>query len=245
MTLTHETLNLILSQIARCGTTVADVVIMAMSPTDARDGSLSVHAASASLHVEDLLEKLHGHKLMHEKVSAWMRSTMKTMYTAEILSLTQSDARLHYIAKGMTENKLREFNIDDIIEQMSANAPLVWELLDELLSADPYLRHKRDLARKRAQKTAAAKRQPHQGAGTSSDNSHNNVDTTNLDDSDDNFVDNQYWEFFDQSVSLAVEEDEDKLEDIVDQVERRHESKIAIVSRFPHCDQVQTAHDYV
>jgi hypothetical protein len=166
MTLTQETLNLILSQIARCGTTVADVVIMAMSPTDTRDGCPGgVH--DVSLHIEDLLEKLLGHQLMHEKVSAWVRTTMKTMYTAEILSLTRPDAGLHYIAKGMTENKLREFNIDDIIEQMSANAPLVWELLDELLSADPHLRYKRDWARKQAQENAAAKRRPCQGASSS------------------------------------------------------------------------------
>ena len=79
MTLTHEKLNLILSQIASYGTTMADVVIMAMSPTV----------------VEDLLDKLHGHNLMSEKVSAWVRTTMKTMYTAEILSLTQPDAQLH------------------------------------------------------------------------------------------------------------------------------------------------------
>ena len=145
MTLTQESLHLILSQIARCGTTVADVVIMAMSPTETRDGRPGgIH--DVSLHIEDLLEKLHGHQLMHEKVSTWVHTTMKTMYTAEILSLTRPDAGLHYIAKGMTENKLRKFNINDIIEQMSTNAPLVWELLDELLSADPHLRYKRDWA---------------------------------------------------------------------------------------------------
>jgi len=126
-----------------CSTTVADAVIMAMSPTNGHWGS--VH--DASLHVEDFLESLHGHTLMHEKVSAWVQMTMKAMYTVEILSLTRPDAHLHYIAKGMTENKLHEFNIDDIIEQMSANAPLVWELLDALLSADPHLQYKRDWAR--------------------------------------------------------------------------------------------------
>jgi len=76
MTLTQETLNLILSQIARCGTTVADVVIMAMSQTDTRDTG-GVH--DVSLRIEDLLEKLHGHQLMHEKVSAWVRTTTKAM----------------------------------------------------------------------------------------------------------------------------------------------------------------------
>lgn len=134
MTLTQETLDLFLSQIALCGTTLADVVVMAVShPGSAH----SVH--DVSLHVEDLLEKLHGHKLMHEKVSAWVHMTMKKMYTAEILSLTRPDAGLHYVAKGITESRLRKFNIDNIIEQMSTDAPLVWELLGELLSADSHL----------------------------------------------------------------------------------------------------------
>ena len=147
MTLTHDTLNLILSQITHFGTTLTDVVIMAMS----------CEGSNVSPHIKDLLEKLHGHKLMHEKVSAWAHTTMKTIYTAEILSLTRHAAGLHYIAKGMTENKLHEFDIDDIIEQMSDNAPLVWELLDELLSADAHLRYKRDWAQKWAQEVATAK----------------------------------------------------------------------------------------
>ena len=192
MTLTQETLNLILSRIALCGTTLADVVIMAMSHPG------SVYDSDASLHVEDLLKKLHGHELMHEKVSAWVRMTMKTMYTAEILSLTRPNAGLHYVAKGITENKLRRFNIDNIVEQMSTDAPLVWELLGELLSADPHLQYKRDWTRKQAQEAAAAKRrlrQHRQLEEISSDNSHedvNMIDNTNLDD------DEQDWNFFGQ-----------------------------------------------
>jgi hypothetical protein len=111
---------------------------------------------------------------------------------------------------------------------MSANAPLVWELLDELLSADPHLRYKQDWARKQAQETAAAKRRPQ---GTSSNNNHhdvNMINTPNLDN------DEQYWEFFDQSMPI-VENDEDEPEDILDQVERRHVSKIAIVIRSSQC----------
>jgi hypothetical protein len=161
------------------------------------------------------------------------------MYTVEIRLLTRPDAGLHYIAKGMTESKLREFNIDNIIEQMSTNAPLVWGLLDELLSADPQHQYKWNWDWKQAQEAAAAKQQPRQGA--SSSNSHddvNMIDSTNLDD------DEQYWQFFDQTVPI-VEKDEDEPEDIIDQVERRHASKITIVSRSPRRAQVQTTHDYM
>ena len=232
MTLTLETLNLILSQIASCGTTVADVVIMAMSQTDTRDNPGGVH--DVSLHIEDFLDKLHGHQLMHKKVSAWICTTMKAIYTAEIRLLTRPDAGLHYIAKGMTESKLREFNIDNIVEQMSANAPLVWELLDELLSADPQHRYKREWDRKQAQQAAAAKLRPRQGAKSHDDV--NMIDGTNFDD------DEPFRQFFDQTVPI-VEEDEDEPEDIVDQVERRHASKITIVSRSPRHGHVQMTHE--
>jgi hypothetical protein len=77
---------------------MADIVIMAMSQTDTRDGHPDgVH--DVSLHIKDLLEKLHDHQLTHEKVSVWLHTTMKAMYAAEIQLLTRPDAGLHYIAK--------------------------------------------------------------------------------------------------------------------------------------------------
>jgi hypothetical protein len=233
--LTQETLNLILSHIAHCGTTVADIVIMAMCPSDTTDGRGTVH--DVSFQVEDLLNKLHGHQLLHRRVSAWVHATMKKVYTMEILSLSRPDAGLHYIAKGLTENKLREFNINDIIKQMSAKSPLVWELLDDLLSADSHLQSKRDHARRCVQEAAAAKRQSRQG---SSDDSCNDVEMVDITGSMDD--DEEYWgSFFTQSAPIAGNE-EDEPEDVIDQVKQRHASKIEIVSGSPHCPHVHTAH---
>ena len=85
MALTQETLNLILLQIAlwynngRC----CHHGYEPMSQTDIRDSHPGgVH--DVSLHIEDLLEKLHGHQLIYEKVSAWVHTTIKAMYTLEI-----------------------------------------------------------------------------------------------------------------------------------------------------------------
>jgi hypothetical protein len=222
MTLTQQTLDLILSQIAHFDTTLADVVITAMNNPDTRDSPSGV-MGNISLHIEDLLEALHGHNLTCQKVSAWAHATMKTAYTSEILSLTRPDSGFHYIAKGITEDKLHEFDIDDITEQMSVDAPLVWELLDELLSADPHLRYKRVWARKRAQEV---KQQRQQGDSRSRNNDVDmHDDQLNIASNNDE----KYWEFFDESVQI-VEENEDDPEDILDQVEQRHSSLIAIVS---------------
>jgi len=169
MTLMQQTLDLILSQIAHFDTTLADVVITAMNNLDTRDSPSGV-MGNISLHIEDLLEALHGHNLTCQKVSAWAHATMKTVYTSEILSLTRPDSGLHYIAKWITEDKLREFDIDDITEQVSIDAPLVWELLDELLSADLHLQYKWVWAWKRAQEVAAAKQRWQQGDSHSCNN---------------------------------------------------------------------------
>ena len=145
MTLTRQMLNLILSQILHFHTmlhfhtTLMDVIIMVMSKENV------IHANGICLRIEDLLEELHRNNLLHEKVSAWAHATMKKKYTSEILSLTKH-GDLHYITKKMNENKLHEFDINYITERMSVNAPLVWELLDELLSADKLLQYKQEMA---------------------------------------------------------------------------------------------------
>jgi len=201
-------LDLFLSHIADLGTTLADVVIMAVSSGDTGDS----HPAAMHhvfLRIEDLLETLHGHELIHKKVSAWAHTVTKRTYVTEIHLLTRPDASLHYIARGITENKLREFDIDDITEWMSTNAPRVWNLLDGLLTADPHLQHKQDWAQKQAQEVAAMKRRPRQG---NSSNSHD-IDMQASTDHE------EYWEFLDQSVPI-IEEDEDEPEDILDQVEQ-------------------------
>jgi hypothetical protein len=105
---------------------------------------------------------------------------------------------------------------------------------------DRHLTHQRDWDQKHAKEAAAAKQRPHQRASSS-----NSRDDVNMVDSGTNLDnDEQYWRFFDQTVPI-VEEDEDEPEDIIDQVERRHVSKITIVSRSPRRAQAQITHDYM
>ncbi|KAG6816472.1 hypothetical protein H0H92_003050, partial [Tricholoma furcatifolium] len=73
---------------------------------------------------------------------------MKT-YQSEIASLSRHDKGLHYMTTGITEEKLRSFDIDKISQIMSTNAPYMWELIDGLLAADAELQLKRDTWRRR------------------------------------------------------------------------------------------------
>ncbi|GLB39303.1 hypothetical protein LshimejAT787_0604650 [Lyophyllum shimeji] len=146
---------------------------------------------------------------------------MKVAYASEILSLTRRDSGLHYIAQGITEDRLREFEIEDITKQMSSHAPLVWELLDELFSANPRLRYKREWGRKRAQEAAVAKRKPCKKVA---DFREADEQIGGVADDDDEA---EYLEFLDESVPI-VDADEDEPEDMSDQVEQRENALITI-----------------
>ena len=79
MTLTQQTLDMILSKISHHRTTLADVIIMAVegaSTTGSHPGDIH----GISLHIKDLLNALHSHNLIREKVSAWAHTTMLKMY---------------------------------------------------------------------------------------------------------------------------------------------------------------------
>ncbi|RDB20677.1 hypothetical protein Hypma_012104 [Hypsizygus marmoreus] len=145
MALTSQTLSEILSHIAHSGTTITEIMLLLMS--NSRSGHPDI-VHEVSCQTRDLLDALHAHPSTHSITSAWAQVAMKNTYNTEILSLTRPDSGLHYIALGITEDKICEFDIDDITERMSTGAPHLWELLDELLSADPCLRYKHDWARK-------------------------------------------------------------------------------------------------
>jgi hypothetical protein len=56
---------------------------------------------------------------------------------------------LHYIVGGITEEleKLRSFDINTVIQTMSAGAPCLWELISSLLVADEDLKSRREKRR--------------------------------------------------------------------------------------------------
>ncbi|KAG6805020.1 hypothetical protein H0H92_001124, partial [Tricholoma furcatifolium] len=109
---------------------------------------------------------------------------MKT-YQSEIASLSRHDKGLHYMTTGITEEKLRSFDIDKISQIMSTNAPYMWELIDGLLAADAELQLKRDTWRRR--------KMQHQ-KGSKDANEH--VDS-----------EEKYWEFLDEGVPIIDEQD--------------------------------------
>jgi hypothetical protein len=171
--------------------------------------------------VQDLLDALLAHPSTHTKTSDWARAiTMKT-YISEVASLSSHEHGLHYLVTGITEEKLRSFEIDTVTRIMSAGAPCLWELVGALLEANSDLNSRRDKLREQAaKKRSGGKKGPSRPTGTKV-NSRPTASTT----------DERIWEFLDQSVPV-IDNNEDIPDDIVEPEEQSEEGLATIVSCF-------------
>ncbi|KAG6822804.1 hypothetical protein H0H92_012508, partial [Tricholoma furcatifolium] len=151
--------------------------------------------------LEALFDSLLMHPLTHKKTSDWAHNTMMKTCQSEIASLSRHDKGLHYMTKGITEEKLHSFDVDMISQIMSTNAPYMWELIDGLLAADAELQLKRDTWRRR-------KMQPQQDSKDADEH----VDS-----------EEKYWEFLDEGVPI-IDEQDDEPEDLADQGDRKEQN---------------------
>ncbi|KAG6904271.1 hypothetical protein DXG01_011280 [Tephrocybe rancida] len=169
----------------------------------------AIEVDSDANQVRDLLDALLAHPSTHRKTSEWARATTMKTYTSEVALLSCQDRGLHYMAGGISEEKLRSFDINDISQTMSAHAPCMWDLIDNLLVADPELKMRREKWRgQKLQRKRAAK------AGK---------DSTSTVANEEIGPEERSWDFLDQNVPIVDQED-DTPEDIVDQDEQREMS---------------------
>jgi hypothetical protein len=161
-------------------------------------------------HVQDLLDALLAHPSTHTKTSNWARATMTKTYISEVAALSSQEHGLHYLVGGITEEKLRSFEISTIT---SAGTPCLWELIGGLLKADGDLKSCREKWREQVAKKEG---QGQPGPGV------NSQPATSA-------TDERIWEFLDQSVSI-IESNEDIPEDIIELEEQREEGLATIVS---------------
>jgi hypothetical protein len=170
-------------------------------------------------HVQDLLDALLAHPSTHTKTSDWARATMTKTYISEVASLSSQEHGLHYLVGGITEEKLRSFEINTVSQIMSAGAPCLWELIGGLLEADGDLKSRRD---KWGEQAAKKKGRPGGRTGPTA------ATGTDVDSQP---TDERIWEFLDQSVPI-IDNNEDIPEDIVELEEQREESLATMVSHI-------------
>lgn len=88
-------------------------------------------------------------------IKAVLRFSMER-YTTELMALTHPNAGFHFAATKTTETRLDGTQLTEMATEMGTIAPSLWNLLDNLLSADHAIEYQRQWKRKKA--TAAAKR---------------------------------------------------------------------------------------
>jgi hypothetical protein len=91
-----------------------------------------LHHVADTENVQDLLDALLAHpSTTHTETSEWVRATMMKTYISEVASLSSQENGLHYVVVGITEEKLRSFDINTISQTMSAGTPCLWEHLSQ------------------------------------------------------------------------------------------------------------------
>ncbi|KAG6848383.1 hypothetical protein H0H93_000710 [Arthromyces matolae] len=152
--------------------------------------------------LDEILDILAKHPSTSKQLSKWAHAVTTRTYMSEIATLSRQENGLHYLASGITEEKLQSFEIENISEVMSKTAPGVWELFSRLLTADTQLQSRRERRRRQGQEKVDSGGKESVISDVDMEPSH---------------ADERYWEFYDEIVPI-VEEDEDEPEDVHDQL---------------------------
>ena len=194
-----------------------------MTPVNILLNHLIADKEHVNEHVLDLLDALLTHSSTHTITSDWARATTTKTYISEVVSLSSQEHGLHYLARGITEEKLRSFEISTINQIMSAGAPCLWELIGRLLEANGDLKSRRDKRQEQAAKKGRREQTGSTGTGVI------RQPTTSA-------TNERIWEFLDESVPIFDNSNEDIPDDIVEleeELEREDSEGLAtIVSRI-------------
>jgi hypothetical protein len=180
-----------------------EFIITLLESTDYMD-----HDVLHDIHqnVDRILNNFARNPSCSPKAIHWAHETMMRTYSEQIRALVQKSTGLHFSAKHATTQKLKEFDILTISEQMKTLAPDLWALLSALLQADLSANTAREVKREQR----AAERAPTKKAediATGGDES-----------------EAEYWK--DQE-ELIEENAEDEVD--ADEVTRRRETLLTIV----------------
>ena len=120
-------------------------------------------------HINPMLNMLLVHCATNSMVLKWTSGIAKQTYTSEVALLSSQKHGLHYMTHGMTEEKLKSFDIKGISILMLTTTPCMWELLGELLAADTELSAQCMKLQKQAEKKKSEAKQGNKSQGADKD----------------------------------------------------------------------------
>ena len=78
-----------------------------------------------------------------EELTKWAHTYVTQRYAAQISVLVKKDSGLHFGARHMTEDRIRDIDIITLSQTIASRAPDVWQLLDVMLSGDALANNQR------------------------------------------------------------------------------------------------------
>jgi len=183
---------------------------------------------SASENIEELLNILISSQCTALGTRRWALSYAQSVYTSQMGSLCHKAGGFHFNAKKVTEERIKNFSITDIAQNLESDAPELSELIRLLLCAD-----KRAFSRKAASRQKESrlgqkrKRSTHDGDGGEVEVELGGVD---VQDSLEDITEMNEEAEAEDNVQLLDDED-DEPEDFQDQKHEQQQALITIVSR--------------
>ncbi|KAJ8503630.1 hypothetical protein ONZ45_g10687 [Pleurotus djamor] len=170
---------------------------------------------------EPLMELME-RRVARAKLVAWAGPYMLKTYKEEVSVVSSQRAGFHFGASKATEEKIRDYQLDNAIQQVSSGAPLLWELLSTLLSSDEeVVRQRKVMARRRKKKRAKKRRQRRSEGGGSATDSDSAAMVIDGDDGEGGEASGNTDGNGEEGESLLDSEDE--AEDEIDRAEKRQE----------------------
>ena len=96
-------------------------------------------------------------------VEAWAVREATQRCATEILTLTNKKSGLYFTAKEVTEESICGFSIEGLAAKMQALAPMLWRILQTLLSADPRSNYQKEWTSQQREAKKKRHRQPDDG----------------------------------------------------------------------------------
>lgn len=158
---------------------------------------------------------------MRKSVIQWANQVTTSALQTKMSHLASKETGFHFLAKKITESKLKDFNIEEMAINMQHVGPAVWQLLSKLLEADPRMNYKRNWARKKAE----ASGKTHQKASHIRHDKDIEMEDITLVKSQDS----EYWDTYDCEEIPLVADNDDEPEGLSDQLQDQFQKLKTII----------------
>ena len=183
---------------------------------------------SISAQVELFLEAFKVSTLTANNTSKWVFQVSRQGYISQIQVLARKESGFHFYANKITEERLKQFSIENISKKMVELAPDLWNLLAGVLAADP------NSNQRRVKKTGLQNEKRSQSSRTGTGVGDGDIEMQDVTIHDIEMPeDNRSLDWIENDTETEVPlvgDDEDEPEDLLDQLDHQENALATIVS---------------